>query len=97
MAQDVDEVCGILTEPTELKRLYADFNDFAVDGSLPFTCKGSIDSIAELDDDLSNGEQIVLSDGEMEVIARLVRRDDGSWEARSDWRFAEVVPCRSGA
>lgn len=80
-----------------MKRLYADFNDIAASGTLPLTCKGSIDSLGALDPELSSGEEVVLSDDEMEVVARVFRLDDGSWEARSDWRFVDVPPSRSGA
>jgi hypothetical protein len=72
-------------------RLYADFNDIAENGTLPLTCKGSIDSIAGLDRELGSGEEVVLSDDEMEVVARVFKLDDGSWEARSDWRFVGVT------
>jgi len=80
-----------------MKRLYADFNDIAANGTLPLTCKGSVDSLAALHSELSSGEEVVLSDDEMEVVARVFRRDDGTWEARSDWRFVDVMPSRSGA
>lgn len=73
-----------------MKRLYADFNDFAAEGTLPLTCKGSVDSIVALAGALQSGEEVVLSDGNMEVIARVFRLGDGSWEARSDWMFVEV-------
>jgi hypothetical protein len=79
-----------------MKRIYADFNDVAADGTLPLTCRGSVDSITALAEELRSGEEVVLSDNEMEVVARVFRRDDGSWEARSDWRFVDVVPSRSG-
>ena len=78
-------------------RLYADFNDIAANGTLPLTCKGSRDSIAAQDRELRSGEEVVLSDDELEVVARVFRLDDGSWEARSDWRFVDVTPSRSGA
>jgi len=80
-----------------MKRLYADFNNFAANGTLPLTCNGSVDSIAAPNRELCSGEEVVLSDDEMEVVARVFRLDDGSWEARSDWRFVDVVPSRSGA
>lgn len=77
-------------------RLYADFHDIAENGTLPLTCKGSIDSMAALDRELGNGEAVVLSDDELEVVARVFMLDDGSWEARSDWNFVGVTPSRSG-
>lgn len=76
-------------------RLYADFNDFADDGTLPLTCRGSVDSMAALGRKLRDGEQVVLSDDELEVVARMFRLDDGSWEARGDWRFVDATPSRS--
>lgn len=78
-----------------MKRLYADFNDIAANGTLPLTCNGSVESIAALDLELRSGEEVVLSDDEMEVVARVFRLDDGSWEARSDWRFVDVTPSQS--
>lgn len=74
-----------------MKRLYADFNDFAADGTLPLTSKGSVDSIDVLADELWSGEEVVLSDGEMQVFAQVFRRADGSWEARSNWSFVDVI------
>jgi hypothetical protein len=80
-----------------MKRLYADFNDIASNGTLPLTCKGSIDSIASLGPDLVDDEEVILSNEDVEVIARVYRLDDGSWEARSDWRFVDVAVLRSRA
>jgi hypothetical protein len=80
-----------------MKRIYADFNDIGAGGTLPLTCKGSVDNIAALTGELRSGDEVVLSDHELEVIARVFRLDDGSWEARSDWRFVDAVPSRSGA
>jgi hypothetical protein len=77
-----------------MKRIYSDFNDIAADGTLALTCKGSVDSIAALTEELSVGEQVVLSDGEMEVVARVFRLSHGSWEARSNWKFTDVLPFR---
>lgn len=79
-----------------MKRLYADFNDLAADGALPLTCKGSVDSIAAQESELRSGEEVVLSDDEVAVVARVVQLEDGSWEARSDWIFVDVVPSRAG-
>jgi hypothetical protein len=77
-------------------RLYADFNVFADDGNLPLLCKGSIDSMAALGRKLRDGEEVVLSDGGLEVVARVFRLDDGSWEARGDWKVVDATPSRSG-
>jgi len=70
-----------------MKKIYADFNDFASSGTLPLICFGSKESIAKLVIPLSNGEEIILSDGELKVIARVCQLDDGTWEARSEWDF----------
>lgn len=70
-----------------MKLVYADFNDIASDGTLPLTCRGSVQSIAELGESLQDGEEIWLSDGELHVKARAFRRGDGTWEGRSDWHF----------
>jgi hypothetical protein len=79
-----------------MKRLYADFNNVAADGALPLTCRGSVDCIAALESSLEPGEEVVLSDGELEVVARVVQLDDGSWEARSAWRFVGVGSLAAG-
>jgi hypothetical protein len=68
-------------------QLYADFNDIAEDGTLPLTCRGSLESIAVLERPLRDGQEVWLSDGELGVRGQVFRRNDGSWEARSDWRF----------
>jgi hypothetical protein len=71
-----------------MKEIYADFNDFAADGSLPLTCRGSVASIAALEEPLEVGEEVWLTDGELRVKARVFLYKDGSWEARSDdWDF----------
>lgn len=70
-----------------MKYIYADFNDFSADGTLPLTCQGSVASIAALDEPLQDGEEVLLSDGELRVAARVFRCSDGSWEGRSDWAF----------
>ncbi len=80
-----------------MKRLYADFNNFAADDTLPLTCKGSVDSIAALDRELRSGEEVVLSDDDVEVVARVFQLDDGSWEARGAWKYVDVTPSRSGS
>ena len=75
-----------------MKRLYADFNDFAADQTLPLTCGGSIDSIAALPEPLQEGEEVMLSDGDVEVVARVFRHKGGGWEARATWIFSPVGP-----
>jgi hypothetical protein len=78
-----------------MKLIYADFNDIAADGSLPLTCNGSIDSIATLREPLRDGEKVYLTDDELRTEAHVFLRADGSWEARSDWRFEPVAPPKS--
>jgi len=70
-----------------MKEIYADFNDFLADGSLPLTCIGSKESIASLETTLVNGEEVLLYDGELTVIARVYRLANGTWEGRGDWKF----------
>ena len=69
--------------------LYADFNDFDLEGDLPLTCAGSVRSIAALDEPLAEGETIILSDGEMRTVARVRRVSDGTWLAYGDWVFVK--------
>ncbi len=68
-----------------MKELYADFNDIAADGSLPLTCRGSVESIDALG--VHDGEQVWLTDGELRVRAQVVLALDGTWEAHSQWTF----------
>ena len=70
-----------------MKVLYADFNDFDSTGNLPLTCAGSVRSISEIGEPLEDGQEVVLSDGECWVVARVYRTEDGTWEARGEWRF----------
>jgi hypothetical protein len=71
-----------------MKRLHADFNNFDANGILPLNRRGSLDSIAALSEPLQDGELVWLSDGELEVIARVSLAKDGVWEARSrEWTF----------
>lgn len=80
-----------------MKRIYADFDGIGADDVLPLTCRGSVDAIAAQAEELRSGEDVVLSDGELEVVARVTRSVDGSWEARSEWRFVEVDRSSSDA
>ena len=70
-----------------MRQIYADFNDIDAAGVLPLTCQGSVASIAAQEDALREGEEVHLSDGELAATAWVSRRSDGSWEARSTWRF----------
>lgn len=82
VSPDSDESTWLLEPGAPMKRVYADFNDFAADGTLPLICRGSIDSIAALTEELRHGELVLLSDGELEVVAQVLSHSDGSWEAR---------------
>jgi hypothetical protein len=73
-----------------MKRIYADFNGIGADGTLRLTCVGSIESILAMKDTLEHGETVLLSDGELEVVARVFRGNDQDWEARSHWDFRAV-------
>jgi hypothetical protein len=75
-----------------MKQIYADFNNFAADGTLPLTCQGSVASIATLDEPLREGEEVWLSDGELRVRAQVFHHHDGSWEGRSYWQFLRGDP-----
>jgi hypothetical protein len=72
-----------------MRQIYADFNDIAMDRTLPLTCQGSLASIAALPHPLVDGEEVWLSDGELRVKGRVRMRSDGSWEGRSDWEFLD--------
>ncbi len=73
-----------------MKQIYADFNDIAADGILPLTCRGSVHSIAMLHGPLHDGDEVLLSDDALTVIARVFHRVDGFWEAQSDWTFVPL-------
>ena len=70
-----------------MKELYADFNDVAADRTPPLTCVGSRESINALPEALKEGEEVKLTDGELVAVATVHRREDGTWEARSNWEF----------
>ncbi len=72
----------------KMKEVYADFNDIAADRTLPLSCAGSVASITKLGG-LVDGEEVWFTDGELRARGRVVRRPDGSWEGRSDWKFEE--------
>jgi len=72
-----------------MKEVYADFNDIAADGTLPLTCRGSIESIAQIGG-LIDGEEVWFTDGELRVRGRVFLANDGTWNGRSEWRFDDV-------
>lgn len=65
-------------QPSEAKlrvqEIYADFHDVAADRTLPLTCAGSRASIAELSEAPKEGEEVMLSDGELVTIATVHAR-----------------------
>lgn len=79
-----------------MKRIYADFNDVYNDGTLPLICAGSVTSIEELPERLREGEEVELCDDELIVLATVHRWEDGSWVARSDWKFSRLDPPGTG-
>lgn len=74
-----------------MKEIYADFNDLSADRTLPLTCVGSRASIDGLSEALKEGEEVKLTDGELVTVATVHRREDGTWEAHSDWKFQDSV------
>jgi len=72
-----------------MREIYADFNNFAADGSLDLTCVASLGSIANLEEPLTEDELVWFTDGELRAKGRMFLRPDGSWEGRSDghWEF----------
>ncbi len=77
-----------------MKVIYADFNDFDAQDHLPLTCAGSRTSIAELGEPLQENEEVLLTDGELRVKARVRRIGQGAWEAYGDWNFEQPVSRR---
>lgn len=70
-----------------MRELYADFNNFTSDRTLPLDCAGSMASIARLQVPLRDGEEVWLTDGELGTRAHVFFRSEGYWEARSAWEF----------
>jgi hypothetical protein len=75
-----------------VRQVYADFNNIDADGSLPLTSAGSVASIAELEPELRDGEEVCLADGKVFAVGCVHRRIDGTWEARSQWEFVHLPP-----
>ena len=79
-----------------MKQVYADFNSFSADGTLPLIGKGSVESIEALPESLVDGEEVWITDGELRARARVYwcpRADcfaPGFWEARAVWAFESV-------
>jgi len=78
-----------------MKRIYADFNDAAEDGSLPLTCRGSVESIASLPHELQEAEEVWLTDGDLWARAVVFRAQNGTWYAGNGWSL-ETSPDQTG-
>lgn len=64
-----------------MKQVYADFNEIEADGLPPLACAGSVASIAELKQELRDGEEVCFTDGAMFAVGRVHRHVDGSRRA----------------
>jgi hypothetical protein len=73
-----------------MKVVYADFNNFDQHGTLPLTCVGSRASIRALATPLIDGEQVVLSDGELMITAKVRKRANGTWIAECIGDYSEA-------
>jgi len=72
-----------------MKEIYAGFNDIGADGTLPLTCQGSVESIAQIEGGLNDGDEVWFTDGELRARGRVFLAKDGIWEGRSEWHFVE--------
>ena len=79
-----------------MKVVYADFNNFDQYGTMPLTCVGSRASIRALAEPLTDGEQLILSDGELMIVAKVQQRADSTWIAECAGDFSEADE-RTGA
>lgn len=72
---------------SELPRIYADFNNVDENGRLRLNVQGALDDIARLAVPLLAGDQVTLSDGELEVEGSI--EPSGTvpafWTGRIDW------------
>jgi hypothetical protein len=73
-----------------MKVVYADFNNFDERGTLPLTCLGSAASIRRLGLPLADGERVVLSDGELRIVATVQQRPNGTWIGHCVGDFSEA-------
>jgi hypothetical protein len=73
-----------------MKIVYADFNNFDEHDTLPLTCTGSIASIRALAHPLADGEQVILSDGELMIVANVQKCADGTWIAQCVGDYSEA-------
>lgn len=73
-----------------MKVVYADFNNFDEHGAMPLTCVGSRASIQRLAVPLSEGEEVILSDGELMILANVHQRPNGTWLAHCIGDFSDA-------
>ena len=67
-------------------RLYADFNNMTEDDRVLLSAVGSRRDIDQHEESLAEGLEVILSDNEFEVEARLVRDEAHAiWLAVPDW------------
>ena len=66
--------------------LYADFNNMAEDDRVLLSAVGSRRDIEQHQERLTEGMEVILSDNEFEVEARLVRDEEHAiWLGIPDW------------
>ena len=75
-----------------VKELLVDFNSIDAHDAIWLVSVPTLESIAGSGGELTEGERVYLTDGELRVAARVHRLADGSWEARSEWAFEEIDP-----
>jgi hypothetical protein len=73
-----------------VKVVYADFNNFGQHGAMPLTCVGSRASIQRLTVPLIEGEQVILTDGELMILANVQQRSNGTWLAHCTGDFSDA-------
>ncbi len=73
-----------------MRVVYADFNNFDEHGTLPLTCAGSQASIRRLGAPLVDGEPVILSDGELMIVANVQQRPTGTWIAHCTGDFSDA-------
>jgi hypothetical protein len=66
--------------------LYADFNNADATGRLRLNCKGTLDDLETLEKRLEEGLDVIVSDGELQAEATVVRsQEENIWVAVIDW------------
>lgn len=71
---------------TEKFTLYADFNNADARGRLRLNCQGTLDDLATMQKILREGLEVVVSDGDLQADAVVVRsKEEEVWVAVIDW------------